>query len=167
HVVTDRTSPSGEPSDLGYDPTKLVSAASTGRRRSVRSEAVTTRLVVAGVLAWTAARSNRSYRYAVAPTAQADASSTTAAPAINDARRLSHPNRGTVGRCRSRLLAACDTISGVMRLVCTEKPASSARSQIRLISRGMPSDSRWTSSSAFGANVTAADPPAIVNRCAT
>jgi len=80
----------------------------------------------------------------------------TAAPAISDARCLSHPNRGPVGRCRSRLLAACNTISGVMRLVCTEKPASSARSQIRLISRGIPPDNRWTSSSALGANVTAA-----------
>ena len=59
------------------------------------------------------------------------------------------------------------TISGVIRLACSEKPARSARSQIRLIKRGMPPESLYTCSSAFVVNPTAADPPAIVSRCAT
>ena len=42
-------------------------------------------------------------------------------------------------------------MSGVIRLACTEKPASSARSQIRLMRRGMPPDSLCTSASAFDA----------------
>jgi hypothetical protein len=77
------------------------------------------------------------------------------------------PKPGETAGCTSRLCAALITISGVIRLACSEKPARSARSQIRLIKRGMPPDSRYTCSSAFAEKATAADPPAIVNLCAT
>ena len=54
-----------------------------------------------------------------------------------------------------------------MRFVRTEKPDSSARSQIRLISRGMPFVSRCTVSSARVVKPTAPDPPAMASRWAT
>src|SRR5882757_9868836 len=119
----------------------MVNEAPAGRRRSGDDMPVyRSRLGGADVRGAENPVANDRYRNVPAPTANAEASSTTAAAAINETRRVSQPKSSRDGRggCTSRLSAAWATISGVIRLVRSEKPESSARSQIRLIRRGMP-----------------------------
>src|SRR5688572_8327339 len=80
---------------------------------------------------------------------------------------LSHPIIDERGAARSRLAAPERTMSGVTRWARSEYAASRARSQMRLISRGIPAVMRCTACSAFGVKLTTDPPPAIVSRCAT